>query len=269
MMSLRARAAQLQSLPDIAWGIGRVASEYTPAIVPEGAGAGDTRGIPRVIHTVFGLWESRRIPWHGRLILGGWRRRHPPPEWQIVCWNKQTAEAFIQCESPEHWALYQALPRNVQRADLLRYLLLYRLGGFYVDLDVRCGAGIDRVRREHADAGVLACVETTLTPQQARRIGSQEPIRNGRAEYTERIANFFLGAKAGHPLLGAIIALLAQRSALDVHTDYDVLYTTGPDVVTEVIQRARETSDLVVLDEAEASRLFQHLTFGSWRSASA
>lgn len=67
---------------------------------------------------------------------------------------------------------------------------------------------------------------------------------------------------------GAIIALLAQRSVLDIHTDDDVLYTTGPDVVTEVIQRARETSDLVVIDESEASRLFQHLTFSSWRSAS-
>jgi mannosyltransferase OCH1-like enzyme len=267
-MNLGTRAARLLSLPDIGWGIPRIASEYTPRIAPARARTGDACGIPRVIHTVFGLWDARGMSWRHRWILGGWKRRHSAPDWQIVCWNKQTAEAFIRRESPEHWDLYQSLPRSIQRADLLRYLLLYRLGGFYVDLDVRCVIGIDRVRRVHASTGVLTCVETTLTPQRARRIGHEEPIRNGRAEHTQRIANFFLGSVAGHPLLGAIIALLRQRSVLDIHTDYDVLYTTGPDVVTEVIQRARETSDLVVIDESEASRLFQHLKFGSWRSAS-
>jgi mannosyltransferase OCH1-like enzyme len=271
-MSLRTRAAQLRSLPDVVWGIRGIAAELAPAIAPAIAAASgracETRGIPRVIHTVFGLWDTRRIPWHSRLILGGWRRRHPAPEWTIVCWNRLTAEAFIQRDSPEHWDLYQSLPRNAQRADLLRYLLLYRLGGFYVDLDVRCHVGIDRQQREHADAGVLACVEATLTPQEAHRIGVQEPIRNGRAEHTERIANFFLGAQAGHPLLRAIIALLVQRSVLAIHTDYDVLYTTGPDVVTEAIQCAREAHDLVVIGQPEANRLFEHLEFGNWRSAS-
>ena len=200
-MNLGTRAARLLSLPDIGWGIPRIASEYTPGIAPARARTGDACGIPRVIHTVFGLWDARGMSWRHRWILGGWKRRHSAPDWQIVCWNKQTAEAFIRRESPEHWDLYQSLPRNIQRADLLRYLLLYRLGGFYVDLDVRCAIGIDRVRRVHASTGVLTCVETTLTPQRARRIGHEEPIRNGRAEHTQRIANFFLGSGAGHPLL--------------------------------------------------------------------
>ena len=138
-MNLGTRAARLLPLPDIGWGIPRIASEYTPGIAPARARTGDACGIPRVIHTVFGLWDARGMSWRHRWILGGWKRRHSAPDWQIVCWNKQAAVA-------------------------------------------------------------------------------------------------------GHPLLGAIIALLRQRSVLDIHTDYD---------------------------ESEASRLFQHLTFGSWRSASA
>lgn len=36
---------------------------------------------------------------------------------------------------PEYENLYNSLPRDVQRWDIIRYMILYKYGGIYTDLD--------------------------------------------------------------------------------------------------------------------------------------
>jgi len=221
--------------------------------------------IPRVINFVFGLWDDGALPWRYRWLLGGWARRHPLPKWKVILWGKQTSERFVSEQQPEYLDLYCSLSRDVQRADLLRYLLLYHFGGFYIDLDLLCRSTLDGLLAEHPDARMLTCVETILTAEKAREIGQTEPIRNGKAEIPERVANYFMACVPRHPVVKAIIDLVEQRAGIPIRFDYDVIFTTGPDVVTEVVQRFRDRNDLALVDKQDADRYLSHLQFGKWR----
>ncbi len=60
-------------------------------------------------------------------------------------------------------------------------------------------------------------------------------------------------------------SLAKARAHLPVNSDYDVLYTTGPDLVSTVVNR-HNYSDVLVVRESEEALGFQHLVTGGWRT---
>lgn len=230
---------------------------------PEGLPPGSGDSIPRLLHVVFGLWDSGPLPWRYRKVLAGWRAHHP--DWRFVLWNRSSAKNLVEQSYPQLTGIYHGFNRCVQRSDLLRYLILHRHGGVYADLDLDCLASLEPVLQANSLARIFVLVETVLSPERAEAIGRSHSIRNNRPELPERIANFFLAASAGHPLLARVLELVCERSTLPVRSDYDVLYTTGPDVVTEVIQGDRARPDLIVLDQNWGKRHLRHHHYGTWR----
>jgi mannosyltransferase OCH1-like enzyme len=221
-------------------------------------------GIPRVIHFNYGLWdESSRLPWRYFPIVGSWRRHHP--DWRIVLWNRESALRLMQEAFPDLLPTYLGFPRPVQRSDLLRYLLLLRFGGVYADLDLRCEASLERLFRGASPDRLFVLIEIVLSEAKAREIGQRQLIRHGRPEIPRRLANFFLASPPGHPLLKEMIELVRSRSHLSVGCDYDVLYTTGPDVVTEVVDPHDKSSCVAIIDPVQAREYVTHLFSGSWR----
>lgn len=51
-------------------------------------------------------------------------------------WTDATARHFIQTHYPSFLATYDSYEYNIQRADAIRYFVLHRYGGIYMDLDV-------------------------------------------------------------------------------------------------------------------------------------
>ncbi|MEO8362144.1 MAG: glycosyltransferase [Vicinamibacteria bacterium] len=218
--------------------------------------------VPRLIHLIYGLWSrTGRLPWHCRSVLGAWRRHHPG--WTVVLWGRQQGERLVKESFPELWPTYQQLARPAQRCDLLRYLILKRFGGVYADLDLHCRTSVEPWLP--SGAALVTLVERHLTAARAAAIGLPEPIRQGRAETLVRIANFFLAASPSHPLLTEIVEMVQSRAHLEVRRDYDVLFTTGPDVISEVVARARPRPDLIVIDREQGLLHVTHLQRGTWR----
>lgn len=221
--------------------------------------------ISRVVHLVYGLWDGHALPWRYRSTLGSWHRRHNSSRWDIVLWNRSQAQSLIDRHYPEWASIYKGYTRPVQRADLLRYLILHRYGGFYADLDITCIRSLDGLLEPASGPGMLLQVETVLTPEQAAEIGRSEPIRNGHTEVCERIANYFMASSPQNPILEEMLELVKQRSHLPIQRDYDVLYTTGPDVVSEVVHRHRQSPLLRVIPTSHAETFVRHRFWGSWR----
>jgi mannosyltransferase OCH1-like enzyme len=223
--------------------------------------------FPNLVHLVYGLWDDGPLPWRLRAMLGSWLRHHRPPKWRIVLWNRRQAEELVRARYPDLAEIYAGYSRPVQRADLLRYLLLHEFGGFYADLDILCVSSLSGLLPEGSEASIVVQVEKLLSAERAAEIGRAQSIRQGRPELPERIANYFMGCRSGHPLMAEVIALARERSGLEVRNDYDVLYTTGPDVMSEVIARHRERPDLVVLPRERAEAFLRHFCRGSWRQS--
>jgi Mannosyltransferase OCH1 and related enzymes len=148
--------------------------------------------IPRVIHQT---WKGPRLPARYRAFADTWRRAHP--DWQWRLWTDADNARFVAQEFPELLALYLGYPQHIQRVDVIRYLLLYRLGGLYVDLDFECFRGVAPLL--HGQQCVL----------------SLEADAHNAVHRTRRIvSNAFMAAVPGHPLFAAVIEdLKTHRSS--------------------------------------------------------
>jgi mannosyltransferase OCH1-like enzyme len=90
-------------------------------------------GIPKIIHQT---WKTDRIPEAWQPWTRTWRVFHP--DWQYRLWADEDNRRFVETHYPDFIETYEGFSYNIQRADAVRYLILYKLGGLYVDLDFEC-----------------------------------------------------------------------------------------------------------------------------------
>jgi hypothetical protein len=159
-----------------------------------------------------------------------------------------------------------------------------------------------RLFQEHPDAGAIFFLESELTEEEAQSNGWIHRIRKGVPEDKLRISNYLMAARPAHPIMtdilklaepracfgmfssvGVLVRLAQERALLQVETDYDILYTTGPDLVSTVVNR-NQYKDVVIIREREKvwglllcylvnfviffhrqSMGFEHLISGGWR----
>jgi FkbM family methyltransferase len=216
-------------------------------------------GMPKVIHTMYGLWDDHEPGIAERFILGGWVRRNPG--WTVVLWRRHHLESLLTDGYPQYMGLYRSFPRGAQKADFLRYLLVFHWGGAYADLDLYCRGPIGN---SLGDREALFHTETTLTSEESLRHGRQYTIRCGTPEKRQRIANYFFAARPGHVILQKLLSLIERRAQNVPREDYDVLYITGPDAMTEAVLSS-EDDGIRVLSEAEGKGMALHLCHGAWR----
>ena len=58
------------------------------------------------------------------------------PTFEYWFFDDAHVESFIQEHFPEYRRVYHSFRFPIQKYDFFRYLAVYRLGGFYLDLDV-------------------------------------------------------------------------------------------------------------------------------------
>jgi mannosyltransferase OCH1-like enzyme len=78
--------------------------------------------------------------WKSEGMSETWRRGQQSvlkhfPDWQYVFLTDAAMHSFVVAHFPDLHEAFCALPYNIQRADVLRYLWLYKYGGLYLDLD--------------------------------------------------------------------------------------------------------------------------------------
>src|ERR1700730_15791714 len=94
-------------------------------------------GIPaRIMQTS----RSRNLPVLARAAIANVRCLNPDFEYQFF--DDDSVRTFIQSEFPEYIEVFDGFPFPIQKYDFFRYLAVYRLGGFYFDLDVFLATGL-------------------------------------------------------------------------------------------------------------------------------
>ena len=84
--------------------------------------------IPKIIHQT---WKTREVPegfqhWQQTVL-----DHHP--DWEYRLWNDEDARTLVATHYPQDLTLYDAMPRNIMRADMMRYYIMDQVGGFYMD----------------------------------------------------------------------------------------------------------------------------------------
>lgn len=227
------------------------------------------RIIPaRIIQT----GRTRDLPLFERAALANLRSLNPGFEYRFF--DNRDVDDFVRVEFPEYQAVFESFPYPIQKYDFFRYLAVYRLGGFYFDLDVFFAKGLD-------DLLVQRCVfpfeELTLNRFLRREYGMDWEI-----------ANYAFGAAPREPFLKAVIencvraqrepgwvAPMMQHIPLPFRKEFHVLNTTGPGLVTRTLAENPALQPHVkvlfpsdVCDEEHWHQFGDygvHLMQGSWR----
>ena len=196
------------------------------------------------------------------------------PDFEYLFFDDRQVEEFIDKEFPEYRRLFDSFPIPIQRYDFFRYLAVYRLGGFYLDMDVFLASNLSELLN-------YDCV----FPFEALTINAC--LRDDHKLDWE-VGNYAFGASAGHPFLRAVIenCVRAQKDLEWVQTmarsvprmfveEYTVLYTTGPLLVSRTLAEFPDATKHVkvlfpddVCDATYWNRFGQfgvHLRGGSWR----
>lgn len=89
--------------------------------------------IPRILHQ---LWPDANVPARYALLQQTWRKHHP--DWEFRLWTDRDLLDLVERCYPALASIYRGYDANICRADLGRYLVLYRFGGVYTDMDCEC-----------------------------------------------------------------------------------------------------------------------------------
>jgi mannosyltransferase OCH1-like enzyme len=226
-------------------------------------------GIPRrIIQTS----KSFDLPLLSKAAVANVRLLNP--DFEYLFFDNMQVEEFIDSHFPEYRSVFDAFRVPIQRYDFFRYLAVYHLGGFYLDLDVFLASSLSDL----LDFGCVFPFEELTTNCFLRR------------EYGMdwEIGNYAFGAAAGHPFLHAIIENCV-RTQKDPHWvqpmirsiprifrgEYYVFYTTGPGLVTRTLAEYPDAATQVkvlfpenVCDSTNWHRFGSygvHLQEGTWR----
>ena len=95
--------------------------------------------IPRIVHQTFPSRDA--VPAELAPVQQSWGVLNPG--WQISFWDDALCREFVRKEFPEYFTAFVGLPKNVERADFFRYLVVLRHGGVYADIDAECMQPLD------------------------------------------------------------------------------------------------------------------------------
>ena len=98
--------------------------------------------IPRIIHQT---WKDKNLPPQWQLVRDECARMHPDYEYRL--WTDADSRQFIEEYYPWFLPIFDSYPYNIQRADAIRYFILHKYGGIYMDLDVGCLRRFDPLLR--------------------------------------------------------------------------------------------------------------------------
>ncbi|KAH7316804.1 nucleotide-diphospho-sugar transferase [Stachybotrys elegans] len=101
-------------------------------------------------------------------------------DWKYEIWTDETADQFLADNYPDILPHYKGYHQNIQRANVLRYALLHKFGGVYLDLDVSCLVALDST----------SLLKLPFVSPGAHPAG---------------VNNAFIAAQPGHPFLGSVL----------------------------------------------------------------
>ncbi|KAI9767308.1 MAG: hypothetical protein M1840_005717 [Geoglossum simile] len=91
---------------------------------------GQVQRIPKIIHQTY---RDEDVPERWRAAQAACMRLHGG--WEYVFWTDATAREFIEEEYSWFLGTFDGYPYAIQRADVIRYFVLWHYGGIYIDLD--------------------------------------------------------------------------------------------------------------------------------------
>jgi mannosyltransferase OCH1-like enzyme len=176
--------------------------------------------IPKIIHQT---WKTDRIP--RKWIPFTRKVQELNTDWKYMLWTDADNDEFVQKEFPDFYDIFKGFSRGIMRADVIRYLIMYQIGGVYLDLDYEVLQPFD-----FGDKEIILPLNRS--------------IKTGDGQ--DELGNCFFASAPGHIFWHDVITELKENTP--AVTDYSqIVEATGPRLLTR-IYRKNEYKDIYLPD---------------------
>jgi len=209
--------------------------------------------IPRIIHQT---WKTNNIPVRWNKTVESVRQLNAN-QFEYRLWTDEDMNAFVREKEPYlHQHTFLTYSLDIQRVDAFRYIVLYHLGGLYIDMDNGCLQSFDS----------LLNILETLDSQSIHLAAFPRTSPIG-------ISNGFMIATKGHPLF----KILLSRLSLFNHNYFigylTVMLSAGPLYLSLnefYFDQLSTQSAIRILDELVYSGVYTwHTPGNSWHGRDA
>lgn len=209
--------------------------------------------IPKIIHQT---WKNTKIPDNWKDAVESCKEKNK--DYKHILWTHKTMKEFIKKEFPEFYKTYNEYPHNIQRCDAFRLFVLYKYGGFYIDLDVICKKSFNKYRSYDLVLTKSANVNTITNSFMASNINN---------EFMKYCIDNLIKYKDSYSLFGNHI---------------HIMNSTGPYFINNMVKeyklKKKDNYYLIskdeyfgdcnacTLDTCKGGTYFSHVFGGSWHS---
>ena len=171
--------------------------------------------IPKILHMI---WiGEKQAPDYYYIHFDKWKQLMP--DWEFKLWSNQ--ELQPELIDYTYLDLINKSTIGAQKADLLRYYVVNKFGGYYVDADIIPERSLSEL--DSKNKNLILCHDLEIT--------------------WGYIINSFFAATPDHPLLELI---LRQMYSVDFNNK-DIHLTTGPAALGGAYQCMKENLDCLIL----------------------
>ena len=175
--------------------------------------------IPKKIHFT---WSDEYVPESFREFKRSWEIFNPDYEQQL--WTDKMNRLLVEEEFPYLVERYNSYRYDIQRANVARYLVLYKFGGVFLHLDFECLKSIDEL---------MASVECVLCESE------------NKGSLVKNLA--FIASVPNHSFIKHIIEGLINTNCTSDDCLERVHKTTGNLFLSEMYESYERKEDLRVL----------------------
>ena len=159
--------------------------------------------IPKIIHQTAPKDKSK---WHHtwERCQKTWKKKFP--DFKYIMWTDEDLDNLVKKEFSFYYKIYKNYNRNIKRIDIARYMILFKYGGIYADMDFEC----------------LNNFYDNLNHNKVNLVESPY-------EYNEKFQNSLMASKPGNPYW--LFVLYFGKKNKDLK---NILSSTGPRLLDEV-----------------------------------
>ena len=169
--------------------------------------------IPRIIHQT---WKNEIIPQESKGATESWRNNHPG--WKYILWTDAMNRDLINNHFPWFLEKYDNYKYNIQRADAIRYFILWKYGGVYADIDV--------VSQKPLDPLVLDMEHKKQT------------LALVQGSHLNHVSNWLMISSQYHLLWPLVwYVMLKEKCTLCIGKHFTVMYSTGPLMLNNTVKK--------------------------------
>ena len=188
--------------------------------------------IPKIIHQIWFQGEDK-IPdkYHKNIEL----IKNHYKTWTYILW---TDESIKQILNDKELKLYNGYKYMHQKIDFSKYVILYKYGGMYIDIDAKSLKPIDPLLEQYKDKDLIISKINSNYIENLVGCNALECYNNG----------IIISSKNDFILKKMIERCLETRNHyLDFNKMNSINYTTGPGMLTKVINKYKNDK-IILLD---------------------